>query len=311
MDFFRRTKLIILAPLFAFILSLVSAPVEALSEGDIVLEVSPAEQELDLAPGETYQGHLSIKNAGRLPLTFTLSVAPYQVIPETYDPDFTTVNSQTLLKDWVTFEQDKYSLQPNEYIQIKYLVTTPDDVPEGGQYAAILIETHDSIDPDESFGVIGRIAVTLRAHLTGQTRAAGSIISMNTPAFLLASPISATATIENSGNVDFQVAQTLEVKNFFTNNTIFNEETHKSALATPIIMPGTSRTSAIIWDDAPALGLFRVKHVISYLDQTETSETIVIRCPLILAILALIFLAALIIWFILRLIDRRRRKTIV
>ncbi len=308
--FFSALKLLCSFVILFFATLFAASPVSALSAGDIVIEVTPADQEFSLAPGETYEGSFVVKNVGRLDLTFSLSASPYQVDAETYDPDFATETSQTLLKDWLSLPSESFTLAPDEAKTVKFAATAPADVPDGGQYAAILVQT-SSPATDSNFAVTSQIAVTLRAHMSGKTRYEATLLEAKTPSFLLGSPISASATVQNSGNVDFRAAQMLTVHNFFTGATIFSDSTDASAIAHPVIMPGTTRTNAIVWSDAPALGLFRVVHTITILGQPYTSETIVFRCPIILAVLILAFVLLLILWLIFRIINRRRRKALM
>lgn len=288
------------------------SPVSALEAGDIVMQVNPAEQSISLNPSEVYRGSIKVQNIGRLPFTFTLSTKPYQVLNDNYDPDFYTQNDYTKLSNWITYDENNIRLEPGVEREVGYTINVPDDIPGGGQYAAIIIETRDSISEGASFRVISQLASLIYAHVSGEEHIGGVVTARSLPSFLLSSPFTARVTVKNDGNVDFRVTHTLDIYNFFTNQPVLSSDAVSSdgtnvGRATPIILPATSRANALTWDGAPELGLFRAVQKISFLDQEYTYEQVVFLCPTWLAGLAIFFVALMVIWIILRI--RKRHKS--
>lgn len=290
-----------------------SSPASALEAGDVVIQVKPADQELDLAPGQTVRGKVTVQNVGRLPFTFTVSARPYQVLNENYDPDFVTENSYTKLHNWITFPQDSFQIEPGAQQEVSFTITVPEGVPGGGQYAAIIVETRDSMSEDAGVRIISQLASLIYAHVEGEEHIGGVLMAHYLPNFLLSSPFTARATVKNDGNVDFRLTHSISIKDFFTNKEILSENSVDEngkfiARATPMILPETQRSSAITWDGAPQLGVFKVTQTISFLDQNYAFEQVVIFCPVWLIAAVAVFIFLIILWVILRLRSRKRRR---
>lgn len=290
-----------------------SLPAQALEPGDIVVRINPAEQVIDLAPDQHFSGIIKVKNVGRLPFTFHLKTSPYQVLNENYDPDFATENAYTKLHNWISFDQTEYQLNPEQELEVPFHVDVPRDIPGGGQYAAIMVETHDVSDPDASVKLSAQLAALIFAHVSGEEHIGGVLMAHSLPGFRLGSPLSASATVKNDGNVDFRMTHTLEIRDFFTNKVVFDpgyitEDNKTPGRANPIILPETSRTSTLTWDGAPQLGVFRAVQKISFLDQSYTYEQIVFLCPVWLAGIFAFFVLLMVLWIILRIRNRRRHR---
>lgn len=295
-----------------FMLGLVS-PASALEVGDIVMQAMPAEQEIMLAPGLSEFGSIEVSNVGRLPLNFTVSTRPYQVLNSDYDPDFTTENDYTKLSNWVTFRQTEYHLEPGESAMVQFRIDVPEDIPGGGQYAAVIIETRDSKDPNATMRTVSQIASLLYTHVDGEEHIGGVIVSQKLPRFLLGSPFTSSVTVKNDGNVDFRIKHTLTIRDFFTNREVLSPESVNANGQTigtvePIVLPATSRTSDLTWEGAPQLGLFRAISHVSFLDQESTEERVVFICPIWLAGIVVFGVVLMILWLILRIRKRKQNR---
>lgn len=277
----------------------------ALETGDIVLQVSPAEQEIDLAPSQTYTGSFTVENVGRKAFTFTLTARPYQVSGPDYTPVFTTETAYTTLSTWLTFDQNNLELAPGASAEVTYHVNVPADVPGGGQYAAIIVETRDA-DDTAAMRIVSQIAVLLYASVSGEQRLEGSLLDQQLPNFLLGSPFTSVVTVENTGNLDFDLTHTLTITDFFTGRTIVDQSTvnpddTRAGFAEQVVLPVTTRTSTLTWSGAPALGLFRARQTVSFLDQTYDLEQVVFLCPVWLVGLLIVFILLFFVWLALRL----------
>jgi len=288
-------------------------PASALEPGDIVLQIQPAERELNLSPGTRHQGSLEVANIGRLPFDFTVSTRPYQVLNENYDPDFSTANDYTKLANWIHFSRTSYHLAAGESINVNFEIIVPSDVPGGGQYAAIIVETRDSQDDQATMRTVNQVASLIYARVAGETRFSGHIVDQSLPRFLLGSPFTSSVTIQNDGNIDFRATHSLAIYDFFTNREVFSPEAVDAegqvvGTVSPVILPGTSRTSRLTWDGAPQLGVFRAVSTVSFLETNETKEQIVFICPVWLAGLVVFFVVLMLLWLILRIRKRHQKK---
>lgn len=289
------------------------SPASASGAGDIIVQINPSEQNLELHPGETYHGSFKVENLGTLPFSFTVSMRPYQVVGEDYDPDFYTQNDYTKISNWISFDQTNYHLEAGATQKIDYTINVPANVPGGGQYGAIIVETRDGTNPNSTVSVVSQLASIIYAHVAGEEHIGGVVEAHSLPSFLLSSPFTARVTIKNDGNVDFRATHTLAVYNFFTNQEVFSPDAVSSegvnvGRASPMILPATTRANALTWAGAPQLGLFRAVQTVSFLDQEYTYEQIVFICPIWLVGLVIFFIALMVIWIIIRVHQRKRSR---
>lgn len=290
-----------------------ASPAFSLEAGDVVMEVRPAAQEIDLTPGVHYTGSVKISNIGRLPFNFTVEATPYQVVDENYAPDFTTQNDYTKLYNWISFGQTEYHLEAGESAEVIFEVDVPDDIPGGGQYAAIIASTSDSKDAGATMQTISQLASFLYAHVEGEEHIGGVITKQELPSFLLGSPFTSSVTVKNDGNVDFRFEHTLTIHDFFTNREVFTPDAVDDAgmtigTANLTVLPGTSRANRLTWEGAPQLGVFRAISRVTFLGQESVKEQIVFICPVWLAGAVVFCLVLMVLWIVLRIRKRRQGR---
>lgn len=290
-----------------------SSGASAIEQGDIVIQVNPAEQDMDLIPGQTAHGSIKVKNLGRQAYSFKAFSKPYQVINDIYDPDFSTENSYTKLHNWLTFPQTDFHIAPDEELTVEFDAHVPDDAPGGGQYAAIIIETRDSIDSSASFQTVNQVASLIHAHVAGETHEQGILMKHYIPRIVLGSPLTISSNLKNDGNIDFRANQSMTIWNFFTGDEVFSPDTLDQngrlvGSSNPAVLPATSRYNALTWENAPQLGVFRVKQVISFLDQVYEFEEIVFICPLWLAAGVIFLIFLMFFWLIARTRARHKKR---
>lgn len=291
-----------------------ASPVNAVSDDNIIMSLRPSEQELTLDPGQKFNGSVVVYNVGKVEFDFEASVAPYQVKNDDYEQDFVSESESTRMANWITLENTHYTVKPNQSAEVKFSIDVPEDVPGGGQYAAIIIRTDEAEEHTSGISVIGQIAALLYGHINGdEMRATGELANYHFPSLMFGDEFKISSTIENTGNIDFRVLETLTIKDFFTNNEAITPESTNDAgypvgTVSATVLPGTARTINMDWKGAPQIGLFRVKHTISYLGEEQVTEKVVLLCPLWLIVLVAILLAMMIIWLIMSLLDCRREK---
>lgn len=282
-------------------------PVSAVDVPDYRLQISPSQADLgQVTPGSTYTGKFSVQNTGAKPYSFTAEVVPYSVSDTDYDPLFDFPSDYTLLTEWITFSSDTNTVQPNSSVDIEYTVKIPKDAPAGSQNAAIAV----TMDAEAGSGVttLQRVAFIMFSNVEGTTIKKGSITSNKVPGFVFSAPLKVTSTVRNDGNVYVPATYLLEVRNFFNNSLEYSNSTYqdgKEVIPNFAIFPDTSRFTEITWDDAPSIGVFKVKSVVTILDQVSIVEKTVIICPLWLIVVIALFLGLAIFWIVTRIMKRR------
>lgn len=308
---FKRLSIILSTFIFAI---LFSAPATALESGDVVMSLTPANQDLELEPGQQYQGSLTVTNVGRLPFDVKASVSPYYVGSDNYDPDFSAENAYTKLPNWITLEKYKFHLEPSESTTVRFAVDVPEDVAAGGQYAAIMLlsDAGDTGD-DNAVKVSAQLAAILYGHVNGgELRTSGELTEHDFPGFVMDGKFSVSQTVKNDGNVDFKVTQKLTIKDFFSNQDIItpdsvSDDGRPLGYNVATVLPGTSRTGILTWENAPQFGLYHVTQEISFLDQTQVFSRLVFFCPVWLIIIVGAVILVLILWLILSIIKKHKR----
>ena len=255
------------------------------------LQVSPARLDLELKPGETTTAKFKIQNTGSKAFDYIVLAAPYSVDDENYGANVEKETAYTDLAKWITFSQDKGNIEADKEQEITVTATVPKDVPAGGQYASILVRMDLPASGSDESGVdiSQQVGILTYSSVDGKTRKEGKILENKVPSFMFAPPISATALVENTGNVHVDAEYILQVSNFFGGEEVYSNEESPEVRT---VLPETRRLNTISWDGAPHLGIFKVKQTVKFLGETKTTEKLVFICPiwLLFIILAIIFL---------------------
>lgn len=287
----KKLKQSLIAILVTIITTLGFFPLQAFADMDF--SVSPMTQRIVLSPGEDYSGTFEVINPSYSPGTFyyKLSVEPFSV-NEKYEPVFENNGDYNQIVDWVEFENEKGSIEPNETARVNFTVHTPETAPAGGQYAIIRVTSDYDMnlsENDNSLNIqnVMSIAHVLYAEVAGETERSGEILEAKVPSFLFSGNISGTATIKNTGNVHSDGTYTLQIFPFFSKEEIYtNEESPK----TNIILPDTTRTTTVKWEETPKLGIFHVIYTVEFEGSESTVDKYVIICPLWLLLVVLVCL---------------------
>ena len=278
---FRITKLlvIVLGALF-----LASFNQQAFAADNLSIQLSPTVQRVTLDPGAHYEGHVTLVNTGSSSLGFSMSVKPYHVSGEDYQAIFDVHNGYTQITNWVSFSEGTGTINPGEVKNVAYEITVPLDAPGGGQFAAIFAETNDA---GQSVKYNASVGTVLLAHINGETREEGQILSTNIPSLLLNPPVTATVKLENKGNIDEEVKNSLEIKDYFSNRVIYEDTTPQ----TNTMLPDTTRTITLVVNDVPRLGVFKATLTTEYMNDAEITTRLILICPIwLIAVILLLIL---------------------
>lgn len=289
------------------ILAIAGTPqlVSATGSDPYSMRVSPAKAELgELTPGKTYTGTFTVENSGTNKIGFQATPSSYTVSDELYTSDFESTNDYTYITDWVTVSPASGDLEPDEKAEVTYTIKVPEDAPSGGQYAAILIKM---IEPEQAanstaVAAIKQIGFVLYSSVSGETHKSTKVIENTVPTIRFNPPITASAVVENTGNVHISSSHTLQVYNLFGGEEVYSNVDHPTET---VILPETSRLVTQTWDSAPHLGIFRVKQTVSTIDQESITEKLVLLCPIWFLFILLLLLFCLIFWVATRIKTRK------
>ena len=271
---------------------------EAISSDAPYIGIAPAKAAMELIPGQTYTGSFQVTNPGEVDFNYTINIKPYRVNGQEYSPVLDVYGPNTLITDWITLSSTKGHLEPHTASDtVFYTITVPEEIQVCGQYAAIAA-TAEPKTGNES-GIVNVTSAAMIVYAAVDNCDAGldgniKIIENNVPTFLFTPPLTTTSLVENNSKVHVEGEYILEIFPLFSDEPIYSnaDEDHTS-----IIMPETKRMKAQKWENAPILGIFKVRQTIRVYDQESIEERIVIICPLWLILLTLFAIVMTIAWF--------------
>lgn len=314
------------------------APSHAAFQEGTSITMSPVKTRLELSPGQRFDDTVKIRNDGTQGYDFKVYVSPYSVTDGNYKPVFENESSYTQIARWISFPQDVFHIEPDQSVEVGYHVDVPDNIPSGGQYAAIFAETLPSDNSSRDSGVVinKRVGMLVYARMDGETIDDGSVIRRQISFWYYFSQpanhvrpdkdsgkedrgynhraINTSLSIRNGGNTDFDATASLEVNNFFGGKTLYESKEQQIT-----VLPGTTRDVQLDWkklvnengqvaeSGPPAVGLFWVTQKTSIFGQEETVRKLVLVLPMWIAILLIVLIAAVVTWIVLR-IRKKNKK---
>lgn len=271
---------------------------------DARIQLSPVLLEMELKPGQTSTKTFKVQNTGSSTFSYELGVTPYSVMDENYTADFDKATAYSDIVDWVSFSQDGGTLESDTEDEITVTVKVPKDIPDGGQYAMVYAKVLNEELDTSGVSVEQRVGLLLYStNVDGKTRKEGKILENKVPGFVFTPPISATSLIENTGNVHLSATYILQVSKFFGGEEIYTNE-EKPVMET--ILPETTRLHTASWDNAPQLGIFKVKQTVIFNGQTSETEKVVFICPIWFLFIVLLIIFCLVFWIVSRIRNRNK-----
>ena len=316
-----------LAALFTAAATLFTLPVAAEGEESKTtwLQVSPTAVRLTLEPGQSINPGddrcpneidegcaVKVTNAGETPFTFRVYASPYKVTGEDYALSFDEEDSDsyTQIYRWISFQdQDgnyvseiRRSINPGETVTIPWRVEVPQDLPGGSQYGVIWAQTvRDGELTSTGVQTISQAGMVISARSTGDTREAADITEYDMQRFAFGGGLTASATVTNTGNTDFEAYYSYTAKTLF-GKEIYSESDHVSAY------PETTYHLDVNWQDIPFLGIFQVNFRVSAADSVVEESHVVVVMPVFIMVLLILLLTVIIVWIIILIRKRKERK---
>ncbi len=273
------------------------------------IAVSTGFQEVNLSPGQTYEGEFFVLNPSseQSLLNYTIAIAPLSFENDSYEVYFDYPMDYNQITDWIQIENPSGSVERGGRNLIKYTIEVPENAPAGGQYAAFLVRL-ESEDSEQALGYSvknnSQVAVMLYASIDGETRKTGIVEKNSISPIYLDSPIKTETILNNTGNVHMKASVVLKVFPLFSDEEVYSNEEKPDE---KIIIPGTSQYSERKWEGTPRLGLYKITQEVEFAGNKEIKEQIALVCPIWFLVLSIAFVLACIFYLIDR--GRKRKKT--
>ena len=268
------------------------------------LTLSPMSQKIILTPGETYEGTIKVINSvnAENDLNYEASVGSYSIYNDGNSKDdygSFDVNSRSnynIMMDWTTIENPTGVLKPNETAVLNFKIKVPKSAPAGAQYISIIVankgdESAGSNKSGVSISSKYQLASVIYANVAGETIEKGVIKENSVPTILTSGKLEATSKVRNEGNVYTDASYVLQVWPAFSDEEICTNE-EKNDLS--LVLPNTERFH-VQTCDLPAVGIFRVKQVVSIFGEKSVVEKTILVCPVWLMVLVLIIIVGIIV----------------
>lgn len=245
------------------------------------ITLSPASKSYTVDPGQTFDDVMTVLNDGETAYDFTVYTAPYSVKDGSYDPNFTEVTSNSDAYAWVQFKQTTWHAEPRETIKIPYTIHVKANAAPGGHYGVIFAEVQPADSSSTGASTLARkkrVGMLMYATVSGDVHLAGNVVSQDIPWFQSRAPLTASLTVENTGNSDFTANVTYSVSDVFGS-------VKYTAKTNYVVLPSTTRNISLKWDDAPWFGLYKVHVTTEFLQQGEATFAYVLIMPIWMVLL--------------------------
>ena len=255
------------------------------------LEISPAGNRIELSSGQTYSGQMSVKNSTDDDMDVEMSVGSYSIENNNYNsPNYDSPSKYSVIRDWIRLDKTEFVLETSQSTVVNYTITVPDNPPSGMQYATIFASTTPGSDIQGSgITATSRIGMIISALMKdGKTIDQANIENEHIAWYQPTSPLKATFSIKNEGNIGADIAYSLKVNNAF-NGT----EVYKSEAKTSSVYPESTKDFKLEWDKV-GIGFYNVEMTINLNGVDHTVKKLVCTIPVWIIILVIIAILSLI-----------------
>ena len=287
------------------------------------VSISPVSKILNLEPNSTYDDSFKVTNNSKQPMKFEVHASPYSYTfseeNNAYMLGFSSENNYTQIVRWITFadkdgkyvKNTEFVAEPEGTVEVKYRISTPSSIPNGGQYAVLF--AHALADDTEGSGVKTEASpgLVIYGRSTGETKIEGSVKESDIYQTLEVEGksyniVNGAAKVANTGNVDFMAQGILKVTGLF-GRTYYETPESQGRIS---IIPETELTVSDVWEDTPFFGIFKATWTVIAAGNTEEPITkLVVIMPPVVIILIILLLTILIIWIIIMVRKRKERRS--
>lgn len=226
------------------------------------LTLSPLRSELDIAPGTSVEGVLTVTNSTDKSMTVRSSAEEFSVVNQQYDYAF---SAESNVAKWVTFNPVELDLAVGESKRISFNVGIPLTAEPGGRYISLFASTDTELSGGDVFSR-QRIASLLYITVLGDVTRAGNLVSLASPWAVGGKSLWSMA-LQNTGTTHFRSRYNVTVQN------VLGDDMGVSATGDALILPGTVRSVADALPLPQLPGLYKYIYTIGLGDTPATTET--------------------------------------
>lgn len=291
------------------------------------ISITPVSNVVSLTANSTYDYTFKVTNGGSESMRFEVYAAPYSYTfiedQNEYALGFSRENAYTQIVRWISFknadgnfvERPVFTAAPGETVEVAYRITTPADIPSGGQYAVLFAHTLSSSTGGSGIKTEASPGLVLYGRSSGETRKAAEISNLDVvkqydkkkgASVETVKNIRGTAKIKNTGNVDFSAFGVLKVESIFGFGGSYETESGAAAIS---VIPESELELSEEWKETPWFGFFKVTWTVSAIGKTEVIERFIAIVPPTVIIIAIIVLTALALCIIIKVRKRKANRS--
>lgn len=293
------------------------------SESSTSISLMPVSKILQISSSSEYQDKLTVNNDGNGEMQIEVYAAPYAYVysesEDAYKLGFNNDNNFTQITRWITFKDKDgnwvknptFTIPAKQSLDVEYKISTPDNIPAGGQYAVIFAHTltgsvsANGIKTEASPGLIvyGRST-------EGEARIEPVISDAKVQLGITENGVSrsnfyASAKVKNNGNVDFSAVGKLVVQSIIGGGSY---ETPSNAGRISVI-PEAELVVHDEWEESPSFGIYKATWTVTAGEETVTVEEIIFVNPLLFVIITIFLLTIITVCVIIWVRKRKDRRS--
>lgn len=258
------------------------------------LTLSPLRNEIEIAPGTSLDGELTVTNSTDKLMAVRLNAEEFKVVNQQYDYAFTEESDTA---KWVSFTSAEIDLAIGESKNIPFRIGVPLSAEPGGRYISLFAST-DTGTTGGSISSRQRVASLLYITVTGDVTRDGNLLSLTSP-WAVSGESMWSMALQNTGTTHFRSQYAVQMQKILGGGAV------ASSSGDVLILPGTVRT---VPDKLPLPqlpGIYKVVYMIGLGDKPAVSET---RWMIYAPLWAIILFAVIVISLALGLLHKKLRK---
>ena len=295
---------------------------DAQPSSGISMGIEPTSKSIQLESESVYDNSFKVNNYSDEDITVEVYAAPYSYVysdeEEAYKLGYSNQNNYTQISRWITVEDESgnyttkptFTVKANDSLKVHYRITTPSNIPAGGQYAVLFAHALTSNTTVNGIKAEPNIGMIIYGHSTeGETNIKAEISNLAISTSITDSngtrtAINATAKVKNAGNIDFNAYGVLKVE------PIIGFSSYETERVVPVsIIPETELAVRDEWVDTPSFGLYKITWTVTAgEEEPQVIERVIFLISPLIIIVFIILLTILIIWIIIRVRKRKERR---
>jgi len=286
-------------------------------KNDFVVE--PGRTEVFMNPGETVIKTVSVTNRSNKAISFFLSTEDFKGTDNPDNPVMLLGDDigPYSLKNFLTPEVDKFSLEPGEKIFFDVKISVPTDSEPGGFYGALIIANNPDGNFESDSGntaqgqtkVVSRIGSLFLVRVNGEVYESGELEDfkiIESKLFYTKRPDGFEILFRNKGSVHLVPYGQINIKN------IFGKTIDSLSVDAYAALPESLRYRQVVWEDGVSMGRYKAELSLykGYGDEYDkmTIAFWVIPWKILLIVLLTLFILSSLLYFLTTRFELKKKQ---